>query len=62
MKINCNFKGQNNNNSKLTDKQIQEIRTQWATGSWTFRSLGARYGVSHAHIYKIIKGKTRKEA
>lgn len=61
MKINCNFKGEKNGNAKLSDDTIDELKKEWVTGQWTFRSIGVKYGISHGHAYKIIKGKTRKD-
>lgn len=53
------FKNENNGNSKLTNDQIKEIRAIAATKTKTYRQLGLMFGVSHAHIYKIVHDKTR---
>ena len=57
---NYDFKGEKNNNSKLSDTQISQIKKEWETNNWTLRSLAARYGVTHGHIHKIVNGKTRQ--
>jgi ribosomal protein L20A (L18A) len=59
LKINCDFKGQNNNNAKLSDSEIKDIRKEWATKEWTLRSMATRYGVSHSQIRRIVLGLSR---
>jgi hypothetical protein len=56
---NYNFKGEKNNYCKLTDKDVELIRQFAESNRTTYRKLAALFNVSHAHIYKIVKGKTR---
>lgn len=56
---NYHFKGEKNNNCKLSDKEIKELKKEWKSGSWTLRKMAVRYGISHSHVYKIIHDKTR---
>lgn len=46
--------GENNNNCKLTDAQVEEIRSQYATLKQTYQSLASQFGVSRSHIGKLI--------
>lgn len=57
--IRCDFKGEKNGNSKLSDFQIFMLRNEWLTGQFTFRKIAKRYGISHGHAYRIIKHKQR---
>lgn len=45
---------------KLTPAQVEAIRAEYATGSWTQTALGAKYGVSHTVISNIIHRKDWK--
>jgi DNA invertase Pin-like site-specific DNA recombinase len=56
---NYNFKGENNNHSKLTDKQVNEIFKAVEAKTSSYRKIGAEYSVSHSQVYKIYNGKTR---
>ena len=56
---NYNFKGENNNYCKLSDKDVELIREMVKNTNITYRKLGQIFGVSHAHIYKVVKHKTR---
>jgi DNA-binding Lrp family transcriptional regulator len=56
---NYNFKGENNNYCKLSDKDVGLIREMAKNTNITYRKLANIFGVSHAHIYKVVKGKTR---
>jgi HNH endonuclease len=42
---------------KLTNQQVAQIRTDYASGGCTYKSLGNQYGVDHTAIYKIIHRK-----
>jgi len=55
-----NRKGRNNGNSKLTDKQIDEIRDKYKTGNFTQKRLSEIYKVTEHHIQRITKNKVRK--
>jgi transposase len=39
----------------LTDEQIAEIKSIYATGDYTLQTLGKHYGVSHTTINKHVK-------
>jgi hypothetical protein len=56
---NYNFKGEKNNNCKLTDGQIDQIHAIAATKTKTYRQIALMFNVTHAHVYKIVNGKTR---
>ncbi len=49
--------GEKNGASKLTDKQVEQIRTM--IGTKTQRELSALFGVSQATVNRIKLGKTR---
>ena len=48
-------KGETHNASKLTEKQVIEIRDKYANGECTYKQLGGEYGVVLSAIQKIIK-------
>jgi len=52
--------GQKNPASKLTDRQVKEIREQYARGGITQKQLGNKYGVTFQTISKIVRGERRK--
>jgi len=54
------FKNEKNNNCKLTNNQVDQIKTIAKSKSKTYRQIAQMFNVSHAHIYKIINGKTRQ--
>jgi hypothetical protein len=56
---NYNFKGEKNNYCKLKDKDVELIRAMANLKETSYRKLASLFGVSHAHIFKIVKGKTR---
>ena len=45
---------------KLTMDQAREIRILYATGQYTFKSLGKKYGVDFRLISKVVHRKTYK--
>lgn len=47
--------GENNGNSKLTRKQVNLIREEYARGRTTFKKLGKKYGVDQALIHRIVR-------
>ena len=47
-------KGEANANSRLSRKQVVEIRAKWATGRYFQRELGEEYGVTQSMVSKII--------
>jgi hypothetical protein len=46
--------------SKLTQKQVKEIRTLYKTGKYSHRKLGAMFGVTHVNIGQIVRNETWK--
>lgn len=52
-------RGSANERTKLTDDQVREIRSAWASGE-TQAAIAARYGVKQPCIYKIVHRLTRK--
>ncbi len=55
-KINCNFKGENNGNAKLTLVDVKQIKGLYAQGGFTYEALAALANISKSQIYRIIKG------
>lgn len=43
---------------KLTEKQVNDIRSLWKVGHRNIKVLARNHGVSPANIKKIIKNKT----
>jgi predicted XRE-type DNA-binding protein len=56
---NYNFKGENNNYCKLKNKDVELIREIAERKNLSYRKIAALFNVSHAHVFKIVKGKTR---
>jgi len=53
-------RGENHSLSKLTDKQIIEMRNEYAAGKTSFRLLASKYNMSRINIINIIKRKSWK--
>lgn len=53
--------GYNNGNARLTDNQVIEIRELWEKGNITKLKLASIYGVSDAHICRIINKQMRTD-
>lgn len=51
-------KGEDSHLSKLTEKNIIEIREKYATGSVSQTKLAKEFGVNHACIGNIVRGST----
>lgn len=51
------LKGEQNNGAKLTQSQVDEIRSRYAAGGITYQSLATEHGVTLKTIYRIIKRK-----
>lgn len=51
-------KGVRNGSAKLTPEIVQEAKALYASGEWTHRSLGKKYGVDHRTIARAIGGAT----
>ena len=56
--VNRHASGEKNGQSKLTDKQIIEIRELY--GSYSLRDLGKMFDVHYVHIARIVSNKSRK--
>ena len=48
-------KGEKHHKSKLTEKQVLEIREKYSKGETTCKKLGDEYGVDHTLIGKIVR-------
>ena len=42
--------------AKLTNAQVVEMRTLYATGKWTFKSLAEHYGVTSMAAHRAVRG------
>lgn len=51
----CLCKGEQNKNSKLTEREVREIRKLYSSGKYSHRDLGEMYHVHRATIADIIK-------
>lgn len=51
--------GENSPAAKLTDKQIDQIRKLYATGSYTHKMLATQYNCSQSHICLLVNNKRR---
>lgn len=47
-------RGENNPNSKLTNKEIEYIRRRYAQGGILQRELGVQFGISQANVSAIV--------
>ena len=54
------WQGSKHKDAKLKPEQVLEIRKLYAEGGHTMRSLGAKYGIAHSHIRKIVIGEKWK--
>jgi hypothetical protein len=55
-------RGERHGQSKLTDRQVEEIRARYARGGVSYRSLAVEYDVNYTNIGLIVRGKSRKES
>lgn len=42
--------------SKLTDASVEQMRSDWASGDYTQRELGERYGVCQPIVSRTVRG------
>lgn len=54
---NLDNRGENHHNSKLTEKQIQEIRSKYVPRKYTQKMLAKEYDISEITVRKIISRK-----
>jgi hypothetical protein len=54
------YLGEKNNNAKLTESQVKEIRQLYARGSITLKELGMKFGAGLSTIGRIVNHKTWK--
>lgn len=47
--------GERQGSAKLTDEQVREIRSLYASGSWSQQRLGLRYGIHQATVSVIVR-------
>ena len=52
--------GQKNPHAKLSDQQVDQIRTRYFQGGITQMDLAKEYGVAYQTISKIVRGNARK--
>lgn len=50
------LRGEQIGNSKLTRKEVKQIRALYSTGEWTQEELAEKFGVSQVLISKIVRG------
>jgi hypothetical protein len=50
-------RGELNSRAKITMKDAEDIRRDYATGKATHRSLGVKYGIDHTSICRIVNGR-----
>lgn len=53
--------GENSTSSKLTNKQVTDIRNSYVKGKITYEQLGKKYGVSKSQIERIVNKKRWKQ-
>jgi hypothetical protein len=47
-------RGERHGFAKLTEREVREIRQQYDTGEWSYRSLAAAFGVCHQTVMDIV--------
>jgi hypothetical protein len=55
-------RGSKSPNAKLTEDEVTEMRALYTTGGWTYRTLGARYGVSDVMVGNIVRQESWRHA
>lgn len=55
-----NRRGENLYNAKANDEIVREIRSSYATGIWTAKALGSKFGLSESVIFSIIHRRSWK--
>lgn len=54
-KINCNFKGEKNGNSKLDQEMVEQIRSLYKEGS-SQRKIADAFNICKTHARRIVLG------
>lgn len=49
------YSGQDNRYAKLTNTQVRKMRNDYATGNFTYKELGKKYGIHYRNVGKIIR-------
>lgn len=52
-------RGENQGNSKLKNKVVDEIREKYSTGNYTYKQLADEYDIYFGHVGKIIRKEIR---
>ena len=53
-------RGAEHHNTRLTARQVQEIRDAYAAGTISFPKLGKAYGITQGHAWRIVRGQAWK--
>lgn len=53
-------RGEKHGHSKLTESEVLEIKTLYATGEWTQKQLGEKFHVKRQSVGDILTGRTWK--
>ncbi len=51
--------GEKNPNAKLTDAEVEEMRSMYADGLWSYTTLADKFGVSKSCVADAITGRRR---
>lgn len=53
------YKGERNNNCKLSDVEVEEIKRLYATGNYTQKEIGYMYGINRGTVSRLCSGARR---
>lgn len=59
IQLGCPGKGESHPGTKLTDAQVKSVRAKYASGGHTYVGLGRLFGVSKAHVGRIVNRLSR---
>lgn len=54
-RLGIDYSGENNFHAKLKWKDVDTIRSLWATGKYTQREIGNKFGISQSHTQAICR-------
>ena len=54
-RVNVNLRGERHGGSKLTEKQVLQMRSKFSSGGITLNELGAQFGVTGVMAGKIVR-------